>query len=65
MSTTERLTVSQAADELGVSDATVRNWIHSGRLEATQVGPKLFRLERSALAAVESRASFTTTEEAS
>ncbi len=31
--------ISEAASLLGVSDDTVRRWVDSGRLEATEVGP--------------------------
>lgn len=46
------LSMSEAADELGVSPATVRGWIRSGLLPAHRVGPKLVRIERADLAAL-------------
>lgn len=38
MADPELLTVSQAADALGASNQTIRNWIRSGRLQAVRIG---------------------------
>jgi excisionase family DNA binding protein len=43
------LSLRQAADYLGVSYWTVRNWVESGKLSAIRLGPKLIRIERSDL----------------
>jgi excisionase family DNA binding protein len=36
--TSELLTVSQAAEALGASSQTIRNWIRSGRLDGVRIG---------------------------
>lgn len=43
----EYCTVAEAARRLAVSRATVWRWIHSGRLQARRLGPRITRLEES------------------
>jgi excisionase family DNA binding protein len=45
------LTAREAADALGVGIRTVHNALRDGRLRGFRVGPKLFKIPRSALAA--------------
>lgn len=45
----EWLTVTEAAEYLGVSTKTIRNYIKSGRLEAERLGPKLILIHIEAL----------------
>lgn len=39
------LSVAQAAEWLGVSERTVRNFIARGELRAKRIGPKLTRID--------------------
>jgi excisionase family DNA binding protein len=47
----EYYTVSEAADELGVSPSTVWRWIQDAKLTAYRVGPKAIRIKRKDVAA--------------
>ncbi|MCG7582776.1 helix-turn-helix domain-containing protein [Mycolicibacterium sp. OfavD-34-C] len=42
--TARPMNLKEAADFLGVTDRTVRNYIAQGRLKAHRVGPKLLRI---------------------
>ena len=44
--TAARLSLQEAADELGVSTRTVRRYIASGQLPAVRVGARLLRVRR-------------------
>lgn len=50
----DELTTAQAAKELGISPARVRQLVLSGRLKATKIGRDLF-IARSALRVVRER----------
>ena len=39
------LTVSQAAERLGVTAKTIYNWIGEGRLKAQRIGGRAIRIE--------------------
>ena len=41
----ELLTTQEAADLVGCSLATIRNWIRDGRLRAYRMGPRLLRIK--------------------
>src|SRR5919197_5078158 len=43
------LSVSQAAQRLGVSPSTIWRWIEAGRLPAYRIGPKKIRVRREDL----------------
>jgi excisionase family DNA binding protein len=43
------LTMTQAADLIGVCRATIRNWVADGHLTDHRVGPRLVRIKRSDL----------------
>ncbi len=43
------LTVTEVAQRLQVHENTVRNWITRGDLEATRVGPRMIRVDATAL----------------
>jgi excisionase family DNA binding protein len=43
------LTIEQVADYYQVSQRTIRNWIDEGRLECVRLGPKLIRIEETAV----------------
>ncbi|MHB1571828.1 MAG: helix-turn-helix domain-containing protein [Solirubrobacteraceae bacterium] len=45
----EYLTPAQVADELQVTDVTVRRWIASGELRARKAGPRRWMIRRSDL----------------
>ncbi|MGV0772288.1 excisionase family DNA-binding protein [Mycobacterium syngnathidarum] len=49
----ERLSIREAAAEVGVSAECVRHWIAGGLLPAVRVGPRLVRIDRDALASIE------------
>lgn len=38
------LTIKQACDHVGVSRPTIRGWINSGRLPATKIGTRIWRV---------------------
>jgi len=42
-------TVSEAAKRAGVSDRTIRRWIHKGDLPATRVGPRRIEIDLNEL----------------
>jgi excisionase family DNA binding protein len=44
-----RISVSRAAELLGVSPATIRNRIADGSIDAERVGPRLFRVDPASL----------------
>lgn len=46
---TRYLSLQDIADELGISDRTVRRWIATGRLKAIQPSPRVIRVEASEL----------------
>ncbi|WP_181025347.1 helix-turn-helix domain-containing protein [Mycobacterium kansasii] len=46
------LTTQQAAKFLGVSEATLRNWVRDGLIPGVRVGRKLLRFDPKDLAAV-------------
>jgi excisionase family DNA binding protein len=48
------LTVSQAARRVGRDPATIRRWIHSGRLRAERVGTQRLIKERDLIRAAHS-----------
>lgn len=48
----EAFGIRQTAVILHVSEASVRNWIRSGKVKAFRVGPKLWRVPRSELARI-------------
>ena len=48
----EFLTAKQAAKEIGVAYRTVLGWIRSGHLRGERVGPRVYRIRRSALSAI-------------
>ncbi|CAM3739501.1 helix-turn-helix domain-containing protein [Smaragdicoccus niigatensis] len=52
MSKTDWLTPQEAAEELRVNPTTVHAWIHSGRLPAMQVSPRVTRIDRRDLDAL-------------
>lgn len=43
------LTPGQFADAMNVNTRTVRNWIKTGRIHATRVGPRLIRIPATEL----------------
>lgn len=45
------LSVAQVAERLNAKPATVRLWIREGRLPAIKVGPRLWRVAETDLAA--------------
>lgn len=45
----EWISVEQAAKALAVSEPTIRRWINDDRLTASRIGPRLWRIRRSAL----------------
>lgn len=45
----ELIGLQEAADACDVSYRTVRRWIAAGRLDAVRVGPRLLKVEASAL----------------
>jgi excisionase family DNA binding protein len=49
---TNLVTVTRAAEIMGVHPNTIRNWIRSGKLNAMRVGPKLIRIHREELVGV-------------
>jgi excisionase family DNA binding protein len=44
-----RLTLHEAAEQLGVHYATIRRWVAEGRLRAHKQGPRLVRIYQSDL----------------
>lgn len=46
---TNYLSLQDVAEELGISDRTVRRWISTGRLKAIQPSPRVIRIEASEL----------------
>ena len=46
---TNWMTVAGAADEVGVSQKTIRRWITSGLVEAERMGPRLIRVKTESL----------------
>jgi excisionase family DNA binding protein len=44
-----RISVSRAAELLGVSPATIRNRIADGTIDAERVGPRLLRVDPASL----------------
>ena len=46
----EWITLREAADYWSVTDRTIRNWIHAGRVRAVRVGPKLIRVDKKSIA---------------
>lgn len=49
------LTLAETAKELGVSEASVRNLVHSGALKAERHGPRFYRVTPADLAAYRKR----------
>lgn len=45
----EWLTARQVANELGVTYHTVLRWLKNGDLSGERIGPRVFRVRRSAL----------------
>lgn len=43
------VSIGQAANELQVSERTVRRYIAAGLLTAVRVGPRIIRIERASL----------------
>jgi len=41
----EYLTIAQAAEILGVSTKTIRNWINSKQLKVLRLGPRMIRID--------------------
>lgn len=46
------LSPAEAAEYMGVHDATIRRWISKGILPAERVGPRLIRIKRTDLDAL-------------
>lgn len=46
------LSVRDAAESLGVTEKTIRNWIAAGHIKADRVGPRLIRIPSSELARI-------------
>lgn len=46
---TRYLSLQDIAEELGISDRTVRRWIATGRLKAVRPSPRVIRVEASEL----------------
>ncbi|MGY3555649.1 helix-turn-helix domain-containing protein [Williamsia sp. R60] len=46
---THYLSLQDIADELGISDRTVRRWVASGQLKAVRPSPRVIRVEASEL----------------
>lgn len=46
------LSPAEAAEYMGVHDATIRRWIQKGILPAERVGPRLIRIKRTNLDAL-------------
>ena len=44
-----RVTIKEAASELGLHPNTIRNYIREGRISITRLGPRLIRIDRSEL----------------
>ena len=44
-----RVTIKEAASELGLHPNTIRNYIRAGRISITRLGPRLIRIDRSEL----------------
>lgn len=40
-----KITIAQVADQYGLSPATIRRYISSGRLTASRIGPRAIRLD--------------------
>lgn len=40
------VSLTQFADELGISDRTVRRWIADGKLSAIRLSPRVIRIHR-------------------
>jgi len=49
------LSVGGTAEELGVSENTVRNWIAQGKLPAIRIGERIIRIRVADLAALITR----------
>jgi len=49
---TAKLSPRQVADELGVDEKTVRNWIHAGVVKASRTTAGRFRLSPSVIPAL-------------
>ena len=47
------LTIQDVASELGITPRTVRNWIRNGTLPARRIGPRLVRIRRDDLVALD------------
>lgn len=48
----QRVSIADAANELGVSTRTIRNYIAEGRLKADRLGPRLIRVRRESIEAL-------------
>ncbi|WAC55018.1 helix-turn-helix transcriptional regulator [Gordonia sp. SL306] len=46
---TRYLSLQDIAEELGISDRTVRRWIATGQLKAVRPSPRVIRVEASEL----------------
>lgn len=46
----ELISISEAADHLGVSTKTIRRRISDGTLKAVRIGPRLIRVDAASLA---------------
>lgn len=49
---TAYISLQQAAEQLGVSDKTIRNWIATGRLTGYRAGPRMLRVRQEELEAI-------------
>jgi excisionase family DNA binding protein len=43
------VTIKEAAFELGLHPNTIRNYIKSGRIKSSRLGPRFIRIDRSEL----------------
>lgn len=45
----ELISVTEAAERLGVNYRTIRRWIAAGRIDAVRVGPRLLKIDAAQL----------------
>lgn len=45
----EMISVTEAAERLGVNYRTIRRWIAAGRIDAVRVGPRLLKIDAAQL----------------
>lgn len=48
-----RPTIAQAAEAFGLSQATIRRWIGVGRIKAYRLSPRIIRIDRDSLLAIQ------------